>query len=93
MQLRQPQRADDDDVAIVAVGRGCRSAGETGVGGLQDDDLVGRDAGAQHAPLFDQRTGTHHRQCCAADGAKTVAETFRPVRLGQDVRVTDDGSK
>lgn len=75
MDLLQPQRADDDNLAVVLVAIRRRSAGKTGVGRLHDHDLSGRGTELQHAPLLEERARPHHGERRAVPKAKSFAES------------------
>ena len=88
--LCHAQRADDDDVTVIIVVIRCRAAGESRIGRLHDDDLVGGNGGFQHPPLLNQVAGPHHRQCGTRSEPKTGTVAARCLRAGQHMAASDD---
>ena len=90
VDLVDPQRRDDDDVAVVVLVTGPGAAGEPGVGGLGDDDQVMVDAHLQGAPHVHQRARPQHGEHLS--GAEAVARGVRGrgARRGEDVPAPHD---
>src|SRR6516165_1494854 len=84
------QRAHDDDLAIIVAAVGCRSAGEAGIGGLHDDDLVRRGAGLEYFPLFDEVAGLNDGQCRPCSESETGTVTARACSARQHMATPDN---
>lgn len=66
----QPAQAHEDDLPVVVVAPGSRSARQASIRRLEDHDPPGRNRRLQNAPLFDEAAGAHHRGDPAAAVAK-----------------------
>lgn len=83
------ERVDEDHIAVVAA-LGSRSLCETGVGRLENDDLVRRDAGLQNLPKLDEPARAYDGERIARSGAEALAEPLRCLIPGQHVAASDD---
>ena len=75
MQTVQPQRADNDDLAVVIITIGRRTLSQASVRRLHQDYFIGLNAGAKDFPEFKQRAGDNHRQSITLTRAKTLTVT------------------
>ena len=85
-----PQRGEDDDVAVVVLVAGAGAAGETRVRGLGDDDQIVVHAYLQRPPHVHQRAGPQHGE--HVTGAEAVARGVRRggTRRGEHVLAPHD---
>lgn len=89
LHLAHAQGIDDHHRPIVVGAIGGRATGQAGIGRLHDDDDIGRHAGDQYPPLFDQRAGPHHCQHRPAAEAESSAEPAGGAIAGEQVAPPD----
>ncbi len=80
-----PHRVDDDDLAIVVVATGSRSACQARVGGLHHDDDVMLHAGDQRFPQLRQSPGLDDRDGRAGSESPAGAVRGLSVRVGDQI--------